>query len=86
MKPKTVEIESIFAAVPRDRAAKFRFGVIAARYNRALADALTRIANGGVRVPTIGGGGSPLPPVGVGTTTTLPGDTGGKTPPPPPPT
>ena len=53
---------------------------------RALADALTRIANGGVRVPTIGGGGSPLPPVGVGTTTTLPGDTGGKTPPPPPPT
>lgn len=40
MKPKTVEIESIFAAIPRSRAAKFRFGVIAARYNRTLADAL----------------------------------------------
>ena len=40
MKPKTVELGSIFAAVPRARAARFRIGVIAARYNRALAAAL----------------------------------------------
>ena len=40
MKPKPIELERIFAAVPRARAAKIRIGVVAARYNRALADAL----------------------------------------------
>ncbi|MFZ4694081.1 MAG: 6,7-dimethyl-8-ribityllumazine synthase [Verrucomicrobiia bacterium] len=40
MKPKPIELEKIFAAVPRARVAKLRIGVVAARYNRALADAL----------------------------------------------
>lgn len=44
MKPKAVELASIFAPVPRAVAARVRIGVIAARYNRALVDALLRSA------------------------------------------
>jgi 6,7-dimethyl-8-ribityllumazine synthase len=40
MKPKRVQLSRIFASVPRARAARLRIGVIAARYNRDLCDAL----------------------------------------------
>ncbi|MCC7517963.1 MAG: 6,7-dimethyl-8-ribityllumazine synthase [Verrucomicrobiae bacterium] len=40
MKPKPTDLTTVFASVSRTRVARLRIGVIAARYNRALADAL----------------------------------------------
>ncbi|NUN92960.1 MAG: 6,7-dimethyl-8-ribityllumazine synthase [Verrucomicrobiae bacterium] len=41
---KPTDLSTIFASVPRARAACFRIGVIAARYNRSLCDALLESA------------------------------------------